>query len=258
MLCRLEALAQTGRGRMIRVGVRARGLVTADGLDQLYPVGQQRWDLRRKPDQRACTALQDELDPVVTHFAPPCTAFCSIGSRPAEGSVAYTEAASMVEYSVESLRRRVERGADGSLDNPKGSRVWGLQVVKDFFGTVKQPRVDRYFAPMDLCQYGLVDPGEPEKYWRKAVVFAATFAEVVELKRECATKREPERHTHQAIRGTVKLASGKWANRAKLSGAYPLALGHAMGACVGAVCARVPPRSDENGKRVSLTEDCQR
>ena len=61
------------------------------------------------------------MDPVVLHYAPPCTKLSTIGTRPAPGHPDYEEAKKLVEFAVDGVARRVEKGAEGSLENPYAS-----------------------------------------------------------------------------------------------------------------------------------------
>ena len=101
----------------LTLGVRSLGLSAPDGVDELFPIGDRPWDLLLPEDQRRCRELEDRLDPVVVHYAPPCTKLCCIGPRPPKGHPDFQKAESLVEFSVEGIRRRVKKGADGSLES---------------------------------------------------------------------------------------------------------------------------------------------
>ena len=102
----------------LTIGVRAMGLCAPDGVDKLYPIGGRPWDLTRGPDQGKCQELLDALDPWITHFAPPCTQLCIIGSRPSPGSDKFEEGFATMKFSVDQIRRRCRKGCEGSLESP--------------------------------------------------------------------------------------------------------------------------------------------
>ena len=211
------------------------GLCAPDGVDMLYPVGDKPWDLTRMGDQVKCEALLDELDPRVAHFAPPCTELSIIGSRPEPGSEKYEKGYSTMKFSVDQIGRRKSRGGEGSLESPLTAATWRLEIVLEEFGSRDQPRPGRFFARPDLCQFDLKEPvPTSELYWKKGVVIAATFPEVILVDVRCDGS-----HLHQHIRGSVKTEAGRWKNRAALSAAYPEKLGLAWGLVVCLVSARL-------------------
>ena len=68
------ALLEVFCGEMeLTLGVRSLGLVAPDGVDSLFPIGERPWNLLLAEDQQRCRDLEDRLNPVVVHYAPPCT-----------------------------------------------------------------------------------------------------------------------------------------------------------------------------------------
>ena len=56
-------------GMELTLGARAHGLCAPDGVDKLFPVGDQPWDLRCSEDQRRCRELEERVNPIV--LSPP-------------------------------------------------------------------------------------------------------------------------------------------------------------------------------------------
>ena len=104
----------------------------------------------------------------------------------------------LVEFAVDGIARQVERGAEGSLENPYASGAWRLSRVVEFFGSREQPVEGRVLVSPDLCQYGLQDPGKEDIYWKQRVTIAATYPELSILEIQCAGM-----HRHQQVRGNV-------------------------------------------------------
>ena len=118
----------------LTLGVRAHGLCAPDGVDQTFPVGDQPWDLSLPEDQGRCRDLEDRLDPIVIHYAPPCTQFCSTGPHHPPEHPDYRIAVGLVNFSIEGIARRVEKGAEASVESPYAARMWQLDPVINFFG----------------------------------------------------------------------------------------------------------------------------
>ena len=173
-------------GMELTLGARAHGLCAPDGVDRLFPVGDRPWDLRRSEDQQRCRELEERVNPVVLHYAPPCTKLSTIGARPPPGHPDYEEAKKLVEFAVVRIARRVASGAEGSLENPYASGAWRLSRVIEFFGNRDQLAVGRVLVSPDLCQYDLKEPGQDDVLWKKRVSIAATYRELVILEVQCS------------------------------------------------------------------------
>ena len=234
---------------LLTLGVRAHGLLAPDGIDSSYPLGGRRWDLSSAKDQRRCRELVRLLEPLVVHGAPPCTKLCAIGPKEGQGSYdarAFETASSIVAFVVKIISEQELRGCGGSLENPLSSRAWGLTQVCNFFGTRDCPKPGKYFVQSDMCQFGLVEPGNPELFWRKSLVVAATYAEIRDIERKCT----PGEHEHQAVRGSVKTSpAGPWESRAALSAAYPFQAALVWGRAVAKACLRLSSVSAEEWAR---------
>ena len=198
------ALLEVFCGAMeLTLGARSLGLCVPDGVDALFPVGERPWDLLKQEDRDRCRALEDRVDPVVIHYAPPCTKLCSIGPRPPPGHPDFEDALCLVDFSVEGIERRILRNAEGSMESPYAAGTWGLEKVQGFFGTRTSPKEGRYFASPDLCQFGMKEPGQEDVYWKKRITLAATYEEIRIVELQCDGS-----HLHQVIRGNVKTTAG--------------------------------------------------
>ena len=146
----------------------------------------------------------------------------------------------MATFGVRVVGSRAKAGGGGSVENPRGSKFWKLESVLSYFGSEAAPLSGMYFAAPDLCAYGLREEGSlaeeagSGKFYKKAVILAATYREIVEVAKTC-----PGDHEHQVVRGSTKGLDGKWVRRSQLSGAYPLLLGLEWGRSVGQACLRL-------------------
>ena len=61
---------------LLTQSVRKLEMIAPDGLDRAFPLGSHTWNLALPHDRQLCTALQDEIDALVTHLAPECTQLC--------------------------------------------------------------------------------------------------------------------------------------------------------------------------------------
>jgi hypothetical protein len=210
------------------------------GIDRLYPIGGREWDLSSKEDQKICEGLIEFLNPLVLHTAPACSKLCSLGLKEGQegfNKEEYERAEGVVIWCVRLHKRRAKPGPDrkeGSLESPKTSRAWKISELIDFFGTVEKPAKGAYFAKPDGCANGMLEPGTIDVYWRKSMVLAANYQEILEVSDTC-----PGNHAHVAIRGSVKVPGGGWDSRARLSGVYPLRLCLVWGRAIAKACLRL-------------------
>ena len=190
--------------------VRATGLAAPDGIDRIYTIGGRRWDLEIQSEQDRCQDLLDTVDPVCIHGAPPCTKLTSLApheGQPSYDAAGYERAVGMVDWMVSQVDRREAMGGGGSVESPERSRFWKIPSVVKYFGTEEHPRDRRYFTNPHMCCYGLRDPAQPDKLYRKPLRLAATFPELREVDARCPGEVEGE-HEHLPIRGSVKLLGG--------------------------------------------------
>ena len=225
---------------MLTLGVRAHGLKALDGWDALYRMGDREWDFADSTHQKDAKKLVRRLDPVVLHTACPCQKFSKMALHPSQANFSQTDwdkAVSIVEFSIEMIEDREKAGGAGSLENPKGSRLFGLKCFIKCFGTQDKPKKGRYFASPDLCAYGAADPvGDSGEalFYHKPVVLAATYVEILQIDDKC-----PGDHEHVQVRGSVKGDNGKWIGRGLRSGAYTAQLGLEWGRIVAAAVTRL-------------------
>ena len=181
-----------------------------------------------------------------------------IRDRPHPGQSNYSQvemdrATSMVAFMVQLIKDRVAAGGGGSLENPKGSRLFRLKVFHDFFGSQDRPKFGRFFATPDLCAYGAGDPdpgtGECPQYYQKPVVLAATYKEILKVDSKC-----PRNHQHVAVRGSVKQADGKWVSRGQLSGAYTKQLALDWGSALGEATGRLAKAGAERWMDTQISQ----
>ena len=166
----------------LTLGVRAQGLCAPDGIDSCYLLGGRRWDLTCAEDQKRCAELVSALDPLILHTSPPCTSRSSLAPRPGQPNFdaeARGKADALIDFSIQLLEKRVRVSAGGSFESPKAASTWSVDSVKQFFGLRAAPKPGRFFADPDLCQCGLTEPGNPDGYWKKSVVIAATYEEIL-------------------------------------------------------------------------------
>ena len=169
---------------MLTLGVRAQGLKAIKGWDRLSPFGGKTWDFSDPKDQAEAEELVSYIDPLITHCATPCDKLSQMALHPGQKGYSkegFAKAESMVEFSCRICESREKAGGGGSIENPKGSRCWKLRCVLRFFGTVAEPKPDKYFAEPELCAYDLQDPGELGLFYRKRLVLAATYHEIQQL-----------------------------------------------------------------------------
>ena len=120
------------------------------------------------------------------------------------------------------------------MENPWRSLLWVQISVVGFFGNLDRPRPGRFFSRPDLCAYDMRDPAETDLFYRKRIVLAATYREILQVNDVC-----PGGHEHALVRGGVKGPDGKWVGRGKLSGAYPLKLGLVWGQAIAGAVLRL-------------------
>ena len=216
-------------------------------------------------DQKRCIWLVGTLDPLILHTSPPCTSHSSLAPRPAQPNFdaeARGEADGLIEFSIQLLERRAQVSAGGSFESPKAASTWSMDSVKQFFGLRTAPKPGRFFADPDLCQYGLAEPGDPEGYWKKSIVLAATYEEILLVNQHCAKVKGKPMRKHVRVRGTCQVPAEhedehtnlsasaseplplqrpkvKWKDRSALSAWYPLALGLAWGRAIAKACFRL-------------------
>ena len=249
----LEALAYGHRVAFLEVfcgamhltlGVRAQGLCAIDGIDKLFPLGDRHWDLHLREDQRRVELLAAEVDPLVLHTAPPCTKLSTAAPRkgePGYSEYEYHRAVSLVAFSVRLIAARVRALASGSLESPHRAATWRIEVVITFFGKIGAPKKGRYFAETDLCQFDLKEPGTDDTFWRKGIVIAATYPEVLELGSKCPLKPGAASlgHKHQQLRGYANVPGLGSVPRTTLSATYPMELALAWGSAIARACFRI-------------------
>ena len=231
----------------LTLGVRAAGLLVPDGMDRLFPMGSRVWDFALEKDRADAEELVDYLDPMVLHGAPPCeklSQMCLKPDQPGYDAEASDSAVAAVAWYVRLVRKRVRKRRAGSMESPKGASTWSLKDVVEFFGVAKSPERGAYFAEPHFCAYGMQEPGDPTKFWKKAVVLAATYPEILEVDDKC-----PGDHEHQEVRGSVKLPGGHWVGRGKLSASYPLAACVAWGRAIARACQRISLATGEEWVR---------
>ena len=168
----------------------------------------------------------------------------------------------LITSSIGLIEGRLRALAGGSFENPKTASAWRLDSVRQFFGSREAPKPGRFFADPDLCMYGLTEPCDPDGYWKKSLVLAATYEEIMQVNRHCVKFMGEAMRKRIRVRGTCPAPLGTgdrrvWKDRSALSAWYPLELGLAWGRAIAKACFRLCAHSAESWATTELERSQQ-
>ena len=166
--------------------------------------------------------LLRELKPRHVHVAPPCTFWGQLGRLTArrseeEWTRLRCQALHHLELAVRVMRWQHSQGLTGSFEQPPACASWRLLFVVSL---LKIPGWNRFTWPS--CAYGHRDPGSNRLFLKRQ-----GFASNLDLSRMCRPCMCP-RKSHQVVSGVVQGGPHQGARRSTASGAYPIAMCHAM------------------------------
>ena len=174
-------------------------------------------DLTKASDRRIVWALIVVLSPLWIHMGFPCTFWVQISQWTRirdldKNEATRLEALVFIQFSRQVVYYQASRWRHSSIENPRDSVSWDLDIVKDMICAGGMEYVD-----VHLCPWGAKDPSSG-LFYNKAMRFASTF-NMKPLIRRC-----PRNHEHEPIKGVVRDGPFKGRHRSALSGQYPLPL----------------------------------
>ena len=204
----------------LTLGAARQGLQVGPSIDKRPGIGHDNAfsiDIKKASDRKLVWALVMVLCPRWIHCGCPCTCWVAIAHWARirdldKNEVDRMESLLYITFSRQLVYYQASRWRHSSIENPRDSVSWDLDVVEDMICAGGMECID-----MHLCPCGAKDPSSG-LFYNKAMRFASTF-NMKPLIRRC-----PRNHKHEPIKGVVRDGPFKGRHRSALSGQYPLPL----------------------------------
>ena len=204
----------------LTLGAARQGLQVGPSIDKRQGIGHDdalSIDIKKASDRKLVWALVVVLGPRWIHMGFPCTFWVAIAHWTRirdldKNEMERMESLLYIMFSRQLVYYQASRRRHSSLENPRDSVAWDLDIVQDMIHASKMDCVD-----MDLCAWGARDPSSG-KFYNKHMRFACTF-NMQPLARRC-----PKDHEHEPIQGVIREGPFKGRSRSAISGQYPMPL----------------------------------
>ena len=209
----------SGCGNLTLAAAR-QGLQVGPSIDKMPGLGHDNAlsiDIKRASDRKLVWALVVVLRPRWIHCGFPCTFWVPIAHWTRVRDVEKNEADRMesllyITFARQLVYYQASHRRHSSIENPKRSMAWDLDIVQDMLHAGNMSCVDT-----DLCAWGATDPYSG-KFYQKTMRFACTF-DCESMRRQC-----PKDHEHEIVQGHLQGGPFKGRLRSAISGQYPLPL----------------------------------
>ena len=173
------------------------------------------WNFLLSEHRVKCKEELNRLKPEFLVLSPPCGPFSQILNisknrcNTEERRRKYLEGLVLLEFAMELCRLQCEQGRKFLFEHPKGAASWSEECVKSVQGLDGVTEV-----VTDMCMFGLRDPQNPQKRYRKGTRLLTNSKYGYLLRRLCNGK-----HEHQHIEGQTRCGC-KWVNRSSVAQVY--------------------------------------